>query len=106
MIVDYRDIMNDQAYNVCFHNKMDSFQNNAALAIIGIIAIRDISRKKLYYELGYKYLESRRCYCKFCCFCKVFKNPLPKYLFIVVPKYLFIVTDERTTSFQSKIKVI
>ena len=50
MIVDYRDIMNDQAYNVCFHNKMDSFQNNAALAIIGIIAIRDISRKKLYYE--------------------------------------------------------
>ena len=32
MIVDYRDIMNDQAYNVCFHKKMDSFKNNAALA--------------------------------------------------------------------------
>ena len=35
--LDYVDIIYDQAYNVSFHQKIDSIQYNAALAITGAI---------------------------------------------------------------------
>ena len=35
--LDYLDIIYDQAYNVPFHQKIDSIQHNAALAITGAI---------------------------------------------------------------------
>ena len=48
--LDYGDIIYDQAYNVSFHQKIESIQYNAALAITG--AIRGTSREKFYHELG------------------------------------------------------
>ena len=46
----YGDIIYDQTYNDSFHQKMESVQYNAALAITG--AIRGTSRENLYQELG------------------------------------------------------
>ena len=48
--LDYSDIIYDQACNVSFHQKLDSIQYNAALAITG--AIRGTFKKKLYDQLG------------------------------------------------------
>ena len=79
----YRDIIYDQAYNVSFHQKIESIQYNAALAIAG--AIRGATREKLYHELDFESLVSRRWYRKLCCFYKVFKTQSPRYLFEVIP---------------------
>ena len=46
-------------HNVSFHQKLDSIQYNAALAIMG--AIRGTSKEKLYDELGLETLGKRRC---------------------------------------------
>ena len=73
--------MYDQAYKVSFHQKVKSIQYNAILAITG--AIRRTSREKLYHELGFKALVSRRWYHKLWCFYKVFKTKSPRYLFEV-----------------------
>ena len=59
------------------------FSNNAALAITG--AIRETSREKLYHELDFKSLVSRRWYGKLCCSYKVFKTQSPRYLLDVIP---------------------
>ena len=42
--LDYGDVIYDQSYNNTFHQKMESIQYNAALAITG--AIRGSSREK------------------------------------------------------------
>ena len=44
--LDYGDVIYDQHYNNSFHQKLESIQYNAALAITG--AIRGSSREKLY----------------------------------------------------------
>ena len=54
----YRDIIYDQAHNASFHQKLESLQYNACLAITG--AIRCSSRKKIYQELGFESLQQRR----------------------------------------------
>ena len=69
--LDYGGIIHDQAYNASFHQKVDSMQYNATLAITG--AIRETSKEKLYNELGLETLEKRRWYRKLCCFFKIFK---------------------------------
>ena len=81
--LDYGDIIYDQAYNASFHQKLDSIQYNAALAITG--AIRGTSKEKLYDELGLETLEKRRWYRKLCCFFKIFRYKCPKYLFNIIP---------------------
>ena len=48
--LDYGDVIYDQHYNNSFHQKLESIQYNAALAITG--AIRGSSCGKLYQELG------------------------------------------------------
>ena len=78
--LDYGDIMYNQAYNVSFHQKLES---NSALAITG--AVRGTSTEKLYNELGLETLEKRRWYRKLCCFYKVYKSHSPKYLFNIIP---------------------
>ena len=45
----YGDIIYDEAYNKAFHQKLESVQCNACLALSG--AIGGSSREKLYYEL-------------------------------------------------------
>ena len=44
--LDYCDMIYDQAYNASFHQKLDSIQYTAALAITGVI--RGTSKEKLY----------------------------------------------------------
>ena len=77
--LDYGDIIYDQAYNVSFHQKIESIQYNAALAITG--AIRGTSREKLYHELDFQSFVSRRWYCKLCFFYQLFKTQSTRYLF-------------------------
>ena len=81
--LDYGDMIYDQAYNASFHQKLDSVQYNAALAITG--TIRGTSKEKLYDELGLEILEKRRWYTKLCCFFRIFRYKCPKYLFNIIP---------------------
>ena len=81
--MDYGDILYDQAFNNSFHDRLESIQYNACLAITG--AIRGTSREKLYQELGLEPLRLRRWYRKLCLFYKVFKNEHPQYLFHLIP---------------------
>ena len=56
--LDYGDIIYDQAYNLSFHQKLESIQYNATLALTGLI--RGSSREKLYQELRLESLQLRR----------------------------------------------
>ena len=66
--LDYGDILYDQTYNTSFHEKMESIQYRACLAITG--AIQGTSKEKLYQELGLESLQSRRWYRKLAMFYK------------------------------------
>ena len=82
-IVDYGDVLYDQAVNSSFHAKMESIQYNACLAITG--AIRGTSREEIYQELDLESLQIRRWYRKLCLCYKFFKIKHPKYLFQLIP---------------------
>ena len=60
--LDNGDIIFDQAFYNSFHKRLESVQYNTALAIAG--AIRGTSKEKLYQELGFECLQSRRCFGK------------------------------------------
>ena len=76
-------IIYDQAYNLSFHQKLESIQCNAALALTG--AIRGSSREKLYQELSLESLQLRRWYRKLCCFYKIYNKQAPGYLTELIP---------------------
>ena len=80
--LDYGDIIYDQAFNQPFHQRIESIQYNAAIAITG--AIRGTSSEKLYQELGLESLRSRRWLRKLCLFYKTYKNKSP-YLYDLFP---------------------
>ena len=82
--LDYGDILYDQAYNMSFHQKLESIQYNACLAITG--AIRGTSKEKLYQEIGLESLQLRRWYRKLGMFYKIFKSKSPQYLFKLIPE--------------------
>ena len=81
--LDYADIIYDQAYNSAFHDKLESIQYNASLAITG--AIRRTSTEKIYQELGLESLKSRRWFRKLCYFYKIFNEKSASYLFNLIP---------------------
>ena len=81
--LDYSDIIYDQAYNLSFHQKLESIQYNTALALTG--AIRGSSREKLYQKLGLESLQLRRWYRKLCCFYKTYNKQAPGYLTELIP---------------------
>ena len=56
--LDYVDIIYDQAYNLSFHQKLESIQYKTALALT--VAIRGSSKEKFYQELGLESLQLRR----------------------------------------------
>ena len=85
--LDYADIIHDQPNNLNLCNKIESCQYNAALAITG--AIRGSSKEKLYQELGFEYLSSRRWLRKLCIFYRTVRNKSPGYL------YKYILPGER-----------
>ena len=53
--LDYGDIIYDQAYNVLFHQKLESIKYNSVLAITGVR--RGTSAEKLFNEVGLETLE-------------------------------------------------
>ena len=53
--LDYGDILYDQAFNLCFQQKLDSIQYRACLTIT--VAIQGTSREKIYQELGLESLQ-------------------------------------------------
>ena len=81
--LDYSDIIYDQAYNLSFHQKLESIQYNTALVLTG--AIRGSSREKLYQELGLESLQLRRWYRELCCFYKIYNKQAPGYLAELLP---------------------
>ena len=64
--LDYAGIIYDQVYNSFFHEKLESLQYNACMAIT--VAIRGSSSEKLYQELELESLKSRRWFRKLCFF--------------------------------------
>ena len=80
--LDFGNIMYDQASNESFHQRIESIQYNAAIAITS--AIRGTSSKKLYQELGLESLRSRRWLRKLCLFYKIYKNKSPSYLYNLI----------------------
>ena len=84
-ILEYGDVIYDQPSNSSFSNKIESIQYNAALAITG--AIRGTSKDKLYKELGFEYLSSRRWFKRLCLFHKIYHNKSPGYLYNILPKH-------------------
>ena len=83
--LDYADIIYDQAYNFAFHDKLESIQYNACLAITG--AIRGTSTEKINQELGLESLKSRSWFRKLCHFYKIFNDKSPSYLFNLIPNF-------------------
>ena len=77
--LDYGDIIYDKPNNVIICNKIESLQCNGTLAITG--AIRGSSKEKLYQELDFEYLSSRRWLRKFCLFYKIVVNKSPNCLY-------------------------
>ena len=80
--LDYGDILYNQAYNMSFHHKLESIQYNTWLAITG--AIRGISKKKIYQELGLESVQLWRWYRKLGMFYVIYKNKSPQYLFKLI----------------------
>ena len=66
--LDYVDVIFDQAFDNSFHQRLESLQYNAALAITE--TIRGTSRESLYQELGFESLQSRRWFRNYLSFTK------------------------------------
>ena len=75
--------MYDQTFKESFHQRIESIQYNAAIAIA--VAIRGTSSEKLYQDLGLESLRSRRWLRKLCLFYKMYKNKSPSYLYNLIP---------------------
>ena len=80
--LDYADVIYDQAYNSSFHDKFESLQYNACLAIKR--TIRETSSEKLCQEIRLEFLKSRLWFRKLCHFYKILKQKSP-YLFNLIP---------------------
>ena len=80
---DHGDIIYDQAYNLSFHQKLESIQCNAVLALAGVL--RGSSREKLYQELGLESLQLRRWYRKLRCLYKIYNKQTFGYLNKLIP---------------------
>ena len=70
--LDYGNMIYDETYSETFHQKLESFQYNACLALSG--AIRGSSGEKLYHELDLESLQRQNWYRKLCLFYKIFKE--------------------------------
>ena len=81
--LDYDDMIYDEAWNETFHQKLESIQYNACLALSG--AIRGSSRENFFHKLGLESLQFRHWYKKLCLFYKIFQENKHIYLFNVIP---------------------
>ena len=82
--LDYGDVIYDHTFNESFHQRLESIQYNAAIAITG--TIRGTSWEKRFQELGPKTLKFRRWFRKLYLFYKILHNKSPSYLFKLIPE--------------------
>ena len=82
--LDYSNIIYNQTYNTSFHQRLESLQYNAALAITGVI--RGTLKEKLYSELSLESLRNRRWSSKLSFLYKVIANQSLSYLFKMMPR--------------------
>ena len=82
--LDYGDVLYDQPNNESLHQKIESVQYNASLAITG--AIKGTSQMKLYNELGLESPKFRYWFRKLCLFFKIIKHGSLEYLFKLIPQ--------------------
>ena len=82
--LDYGDVIYDRTFNESFHQRLESIQYNAAIAITG--TIRGTSSEKLFQELGLETLKSRRWFRKLYLFYKILHSKSPSYLFNLIPE--------------------
>ena len=81
--LDFCGVIYYQTYDAKFHQKLESIQYKATLAIKG--TIKWTYKKKLYIELGLETLEKRRWYRKLLCLFKIFRYQCPNYPFNIIP---------------------
>ena len=67
------------------NNKIESVLYNATLVITG--AIREISKEKLYQELGFESLKGRLWLRQLCYLCKIVSTKQPAYLYDLIPPF-------------------
>ena len=82
--LDYGDVINDLAFNESFHQRPESIQYNADVAITGTII--GTSSEKHFQELGLETLKSRRWFRKLYLFYKILHSKSPSYLFNLIPE--------------------
>ena len=80
--LDYGNIIYDQAFSDSFHQKVESLQYDAALAIRDTIR-GTLKEKELYLES----LQQRYWYRKLRFFFKIYKTQCPKYLFDIILQF-------------------
>ena len=81
--LDYYYVIYDKPHNEKFTDTVESFRDNAALAITG--AIKRTSKEKLYNELGLECLKDRRWMPRLCLFHKIYYLRSPKYDYNAIP---------------------
>ena len=81
---DYGDVIYDRAFNESYHQRLESSQYNAAIAITG--SIRWTSLEKIFQELGLETLKSRRWSRKLVLFYKTLHRKSASYLFNSIPE--------------------
>ena len=81
----YGDIIYNHAFNISFHQKIESLQYNAALAVAS--AIRGTSMEKIYQELGLESRQQRHWYRKLCFIFKLYEKQCPRYVFDIILPY-------------------
>ena len=97
--LDYGDILYGKVFNASFHQKIESVQYNACLAITG--AIRGSSREKNYQKLGLVSLQHRRWYQKLCYFYDNEKSPDFLFQLILTKKSSYTTRNPGNTPFFS-----
>ena len=85
-LLDYVDVIYDQTFSMSFQQKMETIQDNAALAITG--AIRGSSKQKLYQELGLDTLQQLCWNRKLHYFYKIVKSQSLKYLYRIILSFI------------------
>ena len=80
--LDYGNVIHDRAINESFHQRLESIQYNAAIAVTG--TIRGTSQEKVFQELGLETLKPRRWFRKLCLFYKMLHSKLPSYFFKLI----------------------
>ena len=82
--LDYGDVIYNRAFNESFHQRLESIQYNAAIAIAE--TIRGTPSEKLFQELGLETLRSRGWFRKLYLFYKILYSKSPSYLFNLIPE--------------------